>query len=63
MAAGFFNVYLHSTWSKRKDNMLLRARSFGILFSLIRIYSGIYSDIFFCSWEQNSRNGNPSIPE
>ena len=39
---------------------LLRARSFGIFRN-----KNIFRIIFrlFCSWEQNSRNGNPGIPE
>jgi len=38
----------------------LRARSFGIFWN-----KNIFRNIFrvFCSWEQNSRNGNPGIPE
>ena len=32
-------------------------------YSRIRIYSGIKLFWLFCSWEQNSQNGNPGIPE
>ena len=42
----------------------LRVRSFGILRNK-NIFRNIFRSIFrlFCSWEQNSRNGNPGIPE
>ena len=38
----------------------LRVRSFGI-FRNRNIFRNIFR--LFCSWEQNSRNGNPGIPE
>ena len=42
----------------------LRVRSFGI-FRNKNLFRSIFRNIFrlFCSWEQNSRNGNPGIPE
>ena len=41
-----------------------RARSFGI-FRNKNIFWNIFRNIFrlFCSWEQNSSNGNPGIPD
>ena len=41
-----------------------RARSFGI-FRNKNIFRNVFWNIFrlFCSWEQNSQNGNPGILE
>ena len=43
-----------------RTTCLPRARSFGI-FGNKNIFRSIFR--LFCSWEQNSRSGNPGIPE
>ena len=51
---------INGNLTKFSTQVYLRACSFGIFWN-----KNIFQNIFrvFCSWEQNSRNGNPGIAE